>query len=598
MMRPAPTAAPSARGRLAPGLSVENSSTSTRNFFPPIVTGIATWGIVRLLHESWLIMLTWGLGTRACTALTHRFDSDARGPAARPVVGSDPMTVAAAATILAAPVLGISARVVALRIAACRRRHSVRLEVVPYRTDLASVPDLIAMYEALHKRLLKPPWTRLTAGPPSMSLEAHLIAPARGAPRAALAVTCRAGDQAGVRSALRAAYPNLRLRPATFAPDPGAALVRLRKAGPFIDQLRVPDPQEARRPLMDRLLTTMAGASRSAYVQLALRPAPARMNRRARRGRRTRQAVLARRANRAGTSSGRAGIAPSSGAPDRLCHEHEALFHADLRVGAPTTAVAFQIASELRSESAQNRLVARGTRWRHGALGLYAKRIANGETRPLPGRRRDIYAAAELAALWHLPSVGFVSVPFERAPIPVAPAGPAIARPDHGPGLLTDAFGPVTIEPELRRQNTAVPGTVAQGKTSYLTGNLTRDPELRSLPSGLGVCNLRIASSTRRKNASTGEWDDRPNYFDVTVWGAQGENAARFLSRGRPVAVDGRLEWHEWETADGQRRQAVGIVADVVQFLGSPAGASENGSAAGADNPDEAEGEKQAVETF
>jgi single-strand DNA-binding protein len=103
-----------------------------------------------------------------------------------------------------------------------------------------------------------------------------------------------------------------------------------------------------------------------------------------------------------------------------------------------------------------------------------------------------------------------------------------------------------------------------------LTGNLTRDPELRALPSGASVCGLRVACSTRRKNSASGEWEDRPNYFDVSVWGAPGENCARFLAKGRPVAVDGRLEWREWETDDGQRRQAVEIVADAVQFLGSP----------------------------
>ena len=102
-----------------------------------------------------------------------------------------------------------------------------------------------------------------------------------------------------------------------------------------------------------------------------------------------------------------------------------------------------------------------------------------------------------------------------------------------------------------------------------LTGNLTRDPELRSTPSGMSVCSLRIACNTRRKNNSTGEWEDKPNYFDVTVWGAQGENCARFLAKGRPVAVDGRLEWREWEERDtGNKRQAVDIIADAVQFLG------------------------------
>ena len=101
-----------------------------------------------------------------------------------------------------------------------------------------------------------------------------------------------------------------------------------------------------------------------------------------------------------------------------------------------------------------------------------------------------------------------------------------------------------------------------------LTGNLTSDPELRSLPSGTSVCKLRVACNTRRKNGSTGEWEDKPNYFDVTVWGAQGENAARYLSKGRPVAIDGRLEWREWETQDGAKRQAIDIIADSVQFLG------------------------------
>jgi single-strand DNA-binding protein len=112
-----------------------------------------------------------------------------------------------------------------------------------------------------------------------------------------------------------------------------------------------------------------------------------------------------------------------------------------------------------------------------------------------------------------------------------------------------------------------------------LTGNLTRDPELRSTQSGMSVCSLRIASNTRRKNQSTGEWEDKPNFFDVTVWGAQGENCARFLSKGRPVALDGRLEWREWESQDGQKRQSVEIVADAVQFLG---GREDGGGGMGA----------------
>ena len=102
-----------------------------------------------------------------------------------------------------------------------------------------------------------------------------------------------------------------------------------------------------------------------------------------------------------------------------------------------------------------------------------------------------------------------------------------------------------------------------------ITGNLTRDPELRSTSSGTSVCSMRVACNTRRKNQSTGDWEDRPNFFDVTVWGAQGENCARFLSKGRPVAIDGRLEWREWDDPNGNKRQAVDIIADAVQFLGS-----------------------------
>ncbi len=118
-----------------------------------------------------------------------------------------------------------------------------------------------------------------------------------------------------------------------------------------------------------------------------------------------------------------------------------------------------------------------------------------------------------------------------------------------------------------------------------ITGNLTRDPELRSLPSGNSVCSLRVACNGRRRNPSTQEWEDQPNYFDVTVWGAQGENCERFLSKGRPVAVDGRLQWREWTDKEGQKRQSVDIVADSVQFLGGrddAGGGNGNGFSSGA----------------
>jgi single-strand DNA-binding protein len=117
-----------------------------------------------------------------------------------------------------------------------------------------------------------------------------------------------------------------------------------------------------------------------------------------------------------------------------------------------------------------------------------------------------------------------------------------------------------------------------------ITGNLTRDPELRHTGGGTAICELRVAVNSRRKDGQSGEWVDKPNYFDVTVWGAQGENCANYLSKGRPVAVEGRLDWSEWEAKDGSgKRQKVQIVAKSVQFLGSRdgSGGGEGGQGGG-----------------
>jgi single-strand DNA-binding protein len=100
-----------------------------------------------------------------------------------------------------------------------------------------------------------------------------------------------------------------------------------------------------------------------------------------------------------------------------------------------------------------------------------------------------------------------------------------------------------------------------------LVGNLTRDPELRHTGGGTAVTSLRIAVNSRRRDES-GQWADKPNYFDVSVFGNQAESCAQYLSKGRPVAIDGRLDWREWDAQDGSKRQAVQIIAESVQFLG------------------------------
>jgi single-strand DNA-binding protein len=106
-----------------------------------------------------------------------------------------------------------------------------------------------------------------------------------------------------------------------------------------------------------------------------------------------------------------------------------------------------------------------------------------------------------------------------------------------------------------------------------LTGNLTRDPELRTTPGGTPICQMRVACNQRSKR--NGEWVERPNFFDIKVFNAQGENAARYLAKGRSVAVDGRLQWSEWIDDHRRTHQRIEIIADTIQFLGvAPQGSS------------------------
>jgi single-strand DNA-binding protein len=101
-----------------------------------------------------------------------------------------------------------------------------------------------------------------------------------------------------------------------------------------------------------------------------------------------------------------------------------------------------------------------------------------------------------------------------------------------------------------------------------LVGRLTRDPELRHLPSGTPVLQLGLANNGRQKDES-GNWTDKPNFFDVKVFGNQAEMLAQHLAKGRRVGIDGRLDWSSWEAQDGTKRSKVEIVAFQVQFLDS-----------------------------
>jgi single-strand DNA-binding protein len=132
-----------------------------------------------------------------------------------------------------------------------------------------------------------------------------------------------------------------------------------------------------------------------------------------------------------------------------------------------------------------------------------------------------------------------------------------------------------------------------------IVGRLTRDPELRQLPGGTSVLQMGVAVNGRQRDEA-GNWTDKPNFFDVKVFGNQADMLANHLSKGRRIGVDGRLDWSSWEAQDGGKRSKVEIVAQSVQFLDSrqdggdfgggnqfvPAGATQGSDAdfAGADD--------------
>ena len=99
-----------------------------------------------------------------------------------------------------------------------------------------------------------------------------------------------------------------------------------------------------------------------------------------------------------------------------------------------------------------------------------------------------------------------------------------------------------------------------------ISGNLTRDPELRYTPHGTPHLDFGVAVNDRRKNVQTGEWEDRPNFIDCVVWGKRGEALSRYLLKGSKVAVEGHLRWESWEK-DGQRRSKVSVVADEIELM-------------------------------
>ena len=112
-----------------------------------------------------------------------------------------------------------------------------------------------------------------------------------------------------------------------------------------------------------------------------------------------------------------------------------------------------------------------------------------------------------------------------------------------------------------------------------LIGRLTRDAELKAIASGQSVCNFSIAVNRSRKNGD--QWEDEPNFFDIVVWGRQGESLHQYLVKGKMVGVDGELRQDRWQQQDGQNRSKVVIVANYLQLLGGNPGSGGGGNHGG-----------------
>lgn len=387
----------------------------------------------------------------------------------------DPTTQLFAASVQVALIGGavaavvISITILGCRIRARRRRRYVRLRVLPYRGDDPTADGIVSMYEALHKRLLRRWWRRLFLGQPSVALEIHHDRVAW------LSLTCPAGVEPLVEAAIRAAYPNVLVEQGAPAPGVPPCVLRLKKRLAFTKRSkRVDRFEHDRSPPINRLITAMAACQAAAFVQIALTPVPGLFEAHAKRAYKRHENRLSRERKLQFPPLDRSRVEDAELAGG-LDVQHRPLFFCDLRVVAECRGVCERIASELRANCAENRLVERGTALRHRRLGLYTVRVARGEGNPLPSFRKGVFASTELAALWHAPSLDYSTVPFERHSLPFAPAPPTILRPTRGGGVLRDAHGRVSIHPRLRCRNTGVSGAAGQGKSSYLVASVAED---------------------------------------------------------------------------------------------------------------------------
>ena len=111
----------------------------------------------------------------------------------------------------------------------------------------------------------------------------------------------------------------------------------------------------------------------------------------------------------------------------------------------------------------------------------------------------------------------------------------------------------------------------------FITGNLTRDPELRETASGFQVLNFGVAVNDRHKNQQTQQWEDYANFVDCTMFGNRAASVSRFLSKGSKVAIEGKLSWSQWQAKDGGMRSKLEVIVDEIEFMTSRDGGHQQG---------------------
>lgn len=112
---------------------------------------------------------------------------------------------------------------------------------------------------------------------------------------------------------------------------------------------------------------------------------------------------------------------------------------------------------------------------------------------------------------------------------------------------------------------------------AIISGNLTRDPEVRRTQSGMAIMSFGVAVNDRRRNSQTGEWEDYANYIDCTMFGNRAESLSNILTKGMKVAIEGKLRWSQWER-DGQKRSKIEVIVDEIEFMSSRNGGGQGGS--------------------